>query len=214
MGKSNNPKVLAKLRGYVKMLVYHDLLRVLDDDKIPDELYAKALKYVGDDANKKRVGFYAIPSWVIEQLRVIENYGKSWKNNGYRTGGISYDMFYRKEGYDVAAKLYPQYKKQKNEDGEIVDRTPTAKSDERTMKIAEVILSEIENKGYCTEKEIIIILGDQYKYAVTETQIKRCLGELLDTYDLQKVKTNKALKEQYHIESEGYPYIIIRNTDI
>lgn len=215
MGKGNSQKKMDKIRGYVKMLIYHDLLRTLDDDKVPPELLAKAIKYSGSDKRAgKHVNFYAIPSWVIEQLRAIEDHGRNWKSNGYRTGGISYDMFYRKEGYEVAAKLYPQYKKQKNEDGEIVDRTPTAKSDERTLKIAEVILSEIENKGYCTEKEVVVVLGNQYKYAVTETQIKRCLGEILDTYDLQKVKTNKALKEQYHIDSEGYPYIIINNTDI
>ena len=119
-----------------------------------------------------------------------------------------------KEAKSFFKTMAKKYKKQKNEHGEIVDRTPTAKSDERTMKIAEVILSGIEDKGYCTEKEVIVVLGDQYKYAVTEMQIKRCLGEILDIYDLQKVKTNKALKEQYHIVSEGYPYIIINNTDI
>mgnify|MGYP005783525841 CR=1 FL=1 len=59
-------------------------------------------------------------------------------------------MFYRSEGFDVAASLYPQNKK--NEYGEIVNRTTTQASDERTLKISKVILNCIQTKGYCTEK--------------------------------------------------------------
>ena len=120
-------------------------------------------------------------------------------------------MFYRSEGFDVAASLYPQYKKMKKEDGEIVNRTTTQLSDERTMKISEVILHCIKRKGYCTEKEVVYILGNQYKYEVTETQIKRCLNEIMDIYLLKKVKANKILKEKYQIKSNGYPNIIIED---
>ena len=194
------------------MLIYHDLIRILDDSQVPKELLAKAIKYSGTD---KRVGnhvnFYAIPSWVVQQLKTIENNGIRWKEKGYRIGGVSFDMFYRSEGFDVAASLYPQYKKKKNEYGEIVNRTTTQASDERTMKIADVILNSIKSKGYCTEKEVIYILGNQYRYDVTETQIKRCLNEIMDTYGLKKVKANKVLKERFSIKSNGYPYIIIED---
>lgn len=120
-------------------------------------------------------------------------------------------MFYRSEGFDVAASIYPQYKKKKNEYGEIVNRTTTKASDERTLKISEVILQCIQRKGYCTEKEVVYILGNKYRYEVTETQIKRCLNEIMDSYGLKKVKANKVLKEQYHIKSDGYPNIIIED---
>ena len=98
-----------------------------------------------------------------------------------------------------------------NEYGEIVNRTTTKASDERTLKISEVILNCIQRKGYCTEKEVVYILGNQYMYEVTETQIKRSLNEIMDSYGLKKIKTNKVLKEQYHIKSDGYPNIIIED---
>ena len=79
------------------------------------------------------------------------------------------------------------------------------------MKISEVILNCIKRKGYCTEKEVVYILGNEYKYEVTETQIKRCLNEIMDIYLLKKVKANKVLKEKYHIKSNGYPNIIIED---
>lgn len=210
MGKGNSQKKIDKVSKYIKMLIYHDLIRILDDSQIPKELLMKAIKYSGTDKRSgNHVSFYAIPSWVVQQLKTIENNGIRWKDKGYRIGGVSFDMFYRSEGFDVAASLYPQYKKQKNEYGEIVNRSTTKASDERTMKISEVILQCIQRKGYCTEKEVVYILGNKYRYEVTETQIKRCLNEIMDSYGLKKVKANKILKEQYHIKSDGYPNIII-----
>ena len=184
-------------------------VRILDNDEIPKELLKNALKYT--NGNKNRANFYAIPSWVIQQLSTIENNGVRWKEKGYRIAGISFDMFYRSEGFDVAASIYPQYKKKKNEYGEIVDRSTTKASDERTLKISEIILQCIQRKGYCTEKEVVYILGNKYRYEVTETQIKRSLNEIMDLYGLKKVKANKELKEQYHIKSDGYPNIIIED---
>ena len=209
MGKGNSQKKIDKINKYVKMLIYHDLIRILDNDQIPKELLKNALKYT--NGNKNRVNFYAIPSWVVQQLKTIEDNGIRWKDKGYRIGGVSFDMFYRSEGFEVAASLYPQYKKKKNEYGEIVNRTTTKASDERTLKISEVILHCIQRKGYCTEKEVVYILGNEYRYEVTETQIKRCLNEIMDCYGLKKVKTNKVLKEQFDIKSDGYPYIIIED---
>lgn len=209
LGKNNSQKKIDKVSKYVKMLVYHDLIRILDNDQIPKELLKNALKYT--NGNKNRANFYAIPSWVIQQLSTIENNGVRWKEKGYRIAGISFDMFYRSEGFDVAASIYPQYKKKKNEYGEIVDRSTTKASDERTLKISEIILQCIQRKGYCTEKEVVYILGNKYRYEVTEIQIKRSLNEIMDLYGLKKVKANKALKEQYHIKSDGYPNIIIED---
>jgi hypothetical protein len=211
LGKSDTSKALNKVTKYIKMLAYHDLIRILDDEQVPKELLHKAIQYSGTDKRAgKHVSFYAIPSWVIQQLKSIENKGIRWKEKGYRIDGISFDMFYRSEGFDVAASLYPQYKKEKTEYGAVVDRTTTKASDERTMKIAEVILSLISSHGYCTEKEVINLLGSRYRFCVTETQIKRSINEIMDSYGLKKVKANKMLKAQFHVESDGYPNIIIK----
>lgn len=212
LGKDYSQSKIDKIGKYIKMLIYHDLIRILDDGQVPKELLFKAIKYSGTDKRAgKHVNFYAIPSWVIKQLNTIETNGFRWKDKGYRIDGVSFDMFYRAEGFDVAANLYPQYKNKRNEYGEVVNRTTTQSSDKRTMKISEVILQSIQSKGYCTEREVVYILGNDFKYEVTETQIKRSLNEIMDTYGLKKVKANKALKEQFDIKSDGYPNIIIED---
>ena len=58
---------------------------------------------------------------------------------------------------------------------------------------------------------MVYILGAQYRYEVTEIQIKRCLNEIMDLYRFKKVKANKLLKEQYGINSDGYPNIIVKD---
>ena len=73
------------------------------------ELLKNALKYT--NGNKNRVNFYAIPSWVVQQLKTIEDNGIRWKDKGYRIGGISFDMFYRSEGFEVAWSLTVEYSK-------------------------------------------------------------------------------------------------------
>lgn len=213
LGKGNSQKKIDKVSKYIKMLIYHDLIRILDDEQIPKELLAKAINHQKANRQMNHTNFYAIPSWVIQQLKTIEGNGNRWKEKGYRIAGVSFDMFYRSEGFDVAASLYPQYKKKKNEYGKIVNRTTTLNSDKRTMEISRVILDCIQQKGYCTEKEVAHILGCHYKYVVTETQIKRSLNEIMDSYTLKKVKANKKLKEQLDIKSEGYPNIIIEDNN-
>ena len=80
MGKGNSQKKIDKINKYVKMLIYHDLIRILDNDQIPKELLKNALKYT--NGNKNRVNFYAIPSWVVQQLKTIEDNGIRWKDKG------------------------------------------------------------------------------------------------------------------------------------
>lgn len=213
LGKGNSQKKIDKVSKYIKMLIYHDLIRILDDEQIPKELLAKAINHQKANRQMNHTNFYAIPSWVIQQLKTIEGNGNRWKEKGYRIAGVSFDMFYRSEGFDVAASLYPQYKKKKNEYGKIVNRTTTLNSDKRTMEISRVILDCIQQNGYCTEKEVAHILGCHYKYVVTETQIKRSLNEIMDSYTLKKVKANEKLKEQLDIKSEGYPNIIIEDNN-
>ena len=38
----------------------------------------------------------------------VEQQGKKWKQYGYTRKGLSYEMFYRSEGAEVANSLYPQ----------------------------------------------------------------------------------------------------------
>lgn len=95
LGKNYSQSKIDKIGKYTKMLVYHDLIRILDDSQVPKDLLYKSIKYSGTDKRSgNHVNFYSIPSWVIQQLNKIEDNGKHWKEKGYRIDGVSFDMFY------------------------------------------------------------------------------------------------------------------------
>lgn len=203
----------------IAVLVYHDLIRKLDDDKIPEKMLARARAISIANNTVNRVNFYSIPSWVIDQLMTIENQGIKWKQNGYTIKGTSYEMFYRTEGLEVAQKIYPQHKKVKTEiidyeTGEIIttikDRTTSKTSDDRVNKIAQSIHNLINKKSYTTEKELIIYLSNVYRWEVTEIQLRKMRGEL-SKLGYKRIRANKEIKELYKMDTLGYPFIIVKN---
>jgi hypothetical protein len=178
---------------------------------------AQAMSINKDTYN--RVNFYSIPSWVFEHMRKIESQGIKWKEHGYTIKGTSYEMFYRGDGLEVAQLIYPQHKKVKKEfvdikTGEIIstiqDRTTSDKSNDMVSKIIHITNILLKNKQYTTEKELILYLSNEYKYKLTELQLKRMRGEL-ESLGFKRIRANKEIKQKYGIESNGYPFLIIKN---
>jgi len=203
----------------LSVLIYHDLVRKLDDDKIPEAMLKKAQAISIDKKFPKRVNFYAIPSWILEHLSNVEIQGVKWKSNGYTVKGASYEMYYRGEGLEVAQNIYPQHKKVRekeidHETGEILevikDRTTSKVSNERVDNIVKSIDILINRKGYTTEKEIIIYLSREYMWEITEIQLRKMRGQL-EKLGYKRIRANKDIKEQYNIDSLGYPSIIVNN---
>lgn len=213
-----SPTHINRISQRIAVLVYHDLIRKLDDDKIPEEMLKKAQAISIDKGYDKRVNFYSIPSWVFEQLRNIEMRGIRWKEKGYTIKGTSYEMFYRGEGLEVAQSIYPQHKKIKKEmvdkeTGEIItkvtDRTVTKASIERVDTLVDSINHLIQRNGYTTENELIKYLSNKYRWEVTDIQLKRIRGQL-SILGFKRFRANKEIKEKYGITEKGYPFIIIK----
>ena len=163
------------------------------------------------------IGCYTISNYTNLFL-LIEKQAKLWEYNHYSMQGISYEMFMRGEGKDVADRIFPQYKQiYDKKKKQIVDRTTTKFSDNLEDIIVLCIFNQIDERGYAIEKDIIMDiisnmdLNINIKHKTVELQIKKSMKEILDGYDLQRVRANKELKTKYGITSKGYPYIIIKN---
>lgn len=74
-------------------------------------------------------------------------------------------------------------------------------------------MKDISKQGYTTESDICKYLMQYYNYGESGAKrlIKVNVPEILDKYDLVRIKSNKELKEKYTVKSKGYPYIIIPN---
>jgi len=220
MGISINS--LNKVYQKLAVFAYHKLLKKLSDDEVPERLKKRAqaimINHNKDnptDNNKIRhINFFSIPSYNVNNFDEIEQRAEQWKDNHYTMKGVSREMFYRAEGLEMANEIYPQYKKvTETIDGKkhVIDRTTTEKSDERTNNIISAIFDLIGEYGYATEKRIVQKLKYNYNYATTEIQIKKSLKEILDGYNLQRIRAKKQIKEQYGITIKGYPFLIVKN---
>ena len=204
MGKKSTDQIDRNL----KLLTYHKVIKELPDEEIPPQFLQKA--YANRRDKHSRVSFYEIPSWVVQRTQLIEQQGKKWKDNGYRIRGISYEMFLRSEGQEVASEMYPQYSRITTKNG-IINRRASRKADEMHDMMTEVVITLIQSKGYCTEADIAEYFTRKHGKNITELQIKRSIGDIMTANNLHKQKCNKSLKQRLSIDSKGYPIVILPN---
>lgn len=208
-GKESSKEISKKMA----LMAYHNLINKISDEEANKDMLKRSQAIGIKTKNYKHANYYSIPSYNNLLYPEIEQQGQKWKENNYTMKGLTREMFYRAEGLEVANEIYPQYKKvTKTVDGDkqIVDRTTTKASDERTNNIALVINQLIEQQGYAIEQQIIDMLGEEYKVTITAVQIKKSLAELLDAYGWQRIRANKKIKEQYNVDAEGYPFLIVQ----
>lgn len=206
-GRTLNRKQQGKVSNYLAVLAYLGMIRKIPDSEVPKKLLRKAQQIVGG-AGKRHIQFYAIPAWVVQHTEQIESYGRKYIENGYRAAGISFELFCRTEGIETAMRAYPQIAQTKSGKA----RT-TYQQDIRHECILDMIANAILEDGYAREQNIIeqakSVLGTYYGVA----QVKRSLPEILIANGWKRVKTSKELKERFGIDSAGYPYIIVPETD-
>ena len=208
LAKDMGKKSVDQTDRYLKLLCYHGVIKELSDDEIPSQFLQKA--YANRKDKHSRVSFYEIPSWVVQRTQLIEQQGKKWKENGYRIRGISYEMFLRHEGQEVATRMYPQYSRIATDNG-IINRKTSRKADDMHEQITDVVISLIQTKGYCTESDIANCFAKKHGKNITDLQIKRSIGDVMTANNLHKQKCNKSLKQRLFIESKGYPIVILPN---
>jgi hypothetical protein len=204
-----------KIAQRLAALTYHRLIRKLDDGEIPERLLKRSQGYAIHNKNggNKRINWYSIPAFVINHFIDIEQQGVKWKGYGYTLTGVSREMFYRNEGSEIADWIYPQNKYRIDKStGEILATTTTRLSDERTLAIEKCLVGYLKDKGYCIERDLLrdIMKEHNCKEDVVKRQLKKVQAQLISKHNLIRLKSGKAIKEQYNIDSDGYPFIFIK----
>lgn len=115
--------------------------------------------------------------------------------------GFSRELLIRSLSENEANKVYVQQKDEKLSEA----------SQKFADKARKIILDLIQQQGYCTEEQIIRQIRG--KKEEKKIKLKRCLQEILESYNLKRVKANKELKEKFGIASKGYPFLILKETE-
>lgn len=200
----DNPKKLSQTLALFSLL---NLIIKLQIEDIPEKQLNKAKHIAALHNQKKLTGFYSFEEYGVNLLEPSEEIAKALKANNFTLKGISREYILRTFGTELADKVYPQYKHE-NAQG------TTKQSDERTSQIVECLFYCIEQKGYATEKDVVYLLSNKYKYQTTEIQLKKSLQEILISYDLAKVKASKVNKAKYNLPNDiSYQTSVICKND-
>lgn len=186
-----------KLSQSLTLFALLNMLDKVELNCIPEEELKKAKSISAKYGFKKLTSFYQFQEYGFMQLKDSEERAKLLIDNNFSLKGLSREYILRTFGVALADKVYPQYKFENA-------RGTSNKSNKATMRFSKKVLEKIEKQGFILEKDI-------RGKGQTETQWKRSIQEILDSYGLQRVRLNKELKEKFGIAGNGYPFLICKS---
>ncbi|MDK2800584.1 MAG: hypothetical protein PWQ70_2203 [Clostridiales bacterium] len=196
-------KSMKTVSNTINLFALLNLINKIPVENIPKNMLNKAKHIAATKKYKKLPNHFQVPSYCTSTLEISEEKARTLHKNNFSMKGISREWVIRTFGVEIANEIYPQF--------EIENKKGTTKaSDNRTKEIAEIINALINSKDYATEKEVIEILQLKYGKTLTQIQIKRSLQEILDSYNLKRIRCNKEIKERYRVSENGYPFIIVK----
>jgi|GEM_PF-1450007 len=194
--KCNNN--LKRLSQRINLFTFLGMIEKLSKENIPEKYLQKAEEYKKD---KYITSYYSIPSYCFDKMQNINTKAKLYKEKNMTMTGFSRELLIRSLSENEANKVYVQQQNEKL----------SKASEQFAEKATKIILYLIENQGYCTEEQIIRQIRG--KKEEKKVKLKRCLQEIIESYNLTRIKANKELKEKFGIASKGYPFLIIKETE-
>jgi hypothetical protein len=177
------------------------LLNMIDKvelNNIPSEELNKAKSISAKYGFSKITNFYQFGDYGVLQLENSEETAKTLIDNHITLKGISREYVLRTFGKELSDKVYPQYT-YNNKIG------TSKKSNDKTKELALKLLDTIDKCGFMLERDI-------KSNGRNETQWKRSIAEILNSYELKRVRLTKNLKQELGItDMNGYPFIIVKD---
>ncbi|MBU8689501.1 hypothetical protein KM918_19470 [Priestia megaterium] len=177
----------------------------LDESEVPEKLLSIQKKNKRDNYYQYRSNTYELPIYTYEFFYHVDEMCKIWLEKGCSGRTISYEGIMRTFGRQEADRIFPQ------DNGKEISEL----NEEVVSQIHLTTLRLIEYKGWATEKEVLSRIPYYFKgqQEFKTQQFKRCIGEMLDSYGLEIIPSNKKIKEEMGITEEemskfSFPKII------
>jgi hypothetical protein len=193
---SQNPRTLSQSLIYFTLC---NLLVKVPHETLPIELLNKAKHIAAKHNLRKLTNFYQFEEYGIATLSEAEEIARHLIENNISIAGISRQYVLRTFGVELANKVFPQYV---YENG----LGTSEKSDNKTIELSKTLLAQIEENGYCLERDIFASKSEYMQW-------KCSIQEVLDSYGLIKLRLNKELKNEYGVDCNGYPSIVVQQRD-
>lgn len=186
----------------INFFVLFGLLNKLDEKDVPKKWINEAKKIKAEKKMRYMYSFYEIPDYNYKLMSEIDKKAKIWLEKGGNMKMVNYEGVLRMFGREEADRVFVQ------DQGKEISEF----NEELAVKIEKMAMELIEKKGWAIESEILdnLWLGFKGEKSLKEKQLKKMLGEMLDKYDLKRVRLNKEIKKKLGVDCKGYPFVIIK----
>ncbi|SFM38178.1 hypothetical protein SAMN04487943_1168 [Gracilibacillus orientalis] len=187
------------------ILAYLGLIRKLPESEIPSHMLKKAKEIARKSKHGKITSYYSIPIYDKVNLNFSQEKAIQYTELGFTVKGFSRELIYRSLGEEEANRVYPLM------NGKAISENSLKVSSQVEL----IILQQIEDKCWTSEKEILdIIYSENGRKNYYEKLIKRILPEIVEKYSLVKIRLKKSIKLNFGIQINGYPFIITTNENL
>lgn len=189
------------------ILTYWGILNKLPDNEINHALLQRAREEQEKHGHKFRTNFFGILPYNLQTTPTIQENAARFKEKRYTKRTFSRESVYRAEGKEAADRVFPQHA---NFAG------TTKESDEMKNRIVSTLFQLLEERGYCTEQNVIERCYKQdssHTKKRWETAFKRCRAELLQEYpDLKCERLTNVLRDKFNPQfpERARPFIYYR----
>jgi hypothetical protein len=183
----------------INFLTFFKLIYKLDESDVPKYILDRHIQNKISKKYKYLNNTYELKTYEYSFFSELDSRCDEWMSKGLTTKTMNYEGILRNFGQEEANRVFPQDKdKQISELHEDV----VSLIESTTMKI-------ISDKGWSTEKEILenVKLYFKGQKKLKEELMKRCIGEMLDKYNLERISCNKDVKKEMEITEEQLPLV-------
>lgn len=199
LGYNVSPK---KMKNVVNVLATIDGVWKLPDQEIPENLLRNLEKSKINNGNERRVNVLEVKEYPEDFITSMNNIADELAKNKVTVRGLSFELLYRLFNEDKANQVFPQTYKPKGT-YEISKKNQTIES-----RIVRYIMSEIDNKGYVFESDILEMLNKKMSKSKADYKLKQMRADIINKYNLTRCRINKELKDRFNIDKSTVSKVI------
>ena len=194
-----------KTNKTIQLFCLLNLSNKINPKQLPCDLFNSLEKNRKDNKVAYLTNVYQVNSYNSCLLDNAEAKAIELKENNFTMMGLSREYIFRTFGEGVANELFPQ----------LEGKSLSDESNSITDDLVKIIFKGINRKDYVTEDEVIkkFIKTKNTSYDKVKVQLKRSIQDILNSYNLSRVRANNDIKSKYNIKSKGYPFIILKPED-
>lgn len=201
LGYTKELKNQKKVQRVLNLMTYMMFIDKLTAEETPTLLLKQLEKSRKENKFSRRVNVIEAKKFTDESFEIIFEQCKKMFNDGFTVGGFNREYLLRTESEFVADRVFPQ------ENNKISDINKDL--DNRIVKF---IFEQINLNGYVLEKDVRLELSRLLKSkGISDSKWKTIRTDLINTYNLDRIRLTKSLKETMNIpnlSTTSSPFIL------